>query len=57
MLWIGNRRVARLWIGDKAVAALYCGAARVWEAISSCFGSGRWRSAKPWRGAERWKRH
>lgn len=56
MLWIGEKRVTRLWVGNKPVAALYRGAVKIWEAIGSCFGSGRWLSKKPWRGKDKWKK-
>lgn len=28
---------------------------KIWEAVSSCFGSGLWRAAKPWKGKDKWK--
>lgn len=55
MLWIGNKRVAKIWVGSKPVATLYLGAVKIWEAIGSCFGSGRWLPEKPWKGGDRWK--
>lgn len=55
MLWIGNKRIAQLWIGSKPVQALYVGAKLVWEAVSSCFGSGLWREKLPWIGKDAWK--
>ena len=50
MLWIGNKEV-----GQKQVQALYVGAKLVWEAVSSCFGSGFWREKLPWKGKDAWK--
>ncbi len=55
MLKIGTKTPARIFIGSKAVAALYVGAALVWQAVRSCFGSGRWRPDKPWLNRETWK--
>ena len=55
MLWIGNKEVGQLWIGQKQVQALYVGAKLVWEAVSSCFGSGFWRDKLPWKGKDAWK--
>ncbi|MBP3589937.1 MAG: MFS transporter [Muribaculaceae bacterium] len=55
MLWIGGKKPGRIYIGSRAVAALYVGARLVWQAVRSCFGSGRWVSRKPWLGKERWK--
>lgn len=39
----------------KVIGAIYQGSKIVWEAISSCFGSGWWRSIMPWRNSEMWK--
>ncbi len=39
----------------RTVAYVYKGARLVWEAIRSCFGSGRWINEKPWRNDDRWK--
>lgn len=55
MLHIGKDRVGRLYIGPVPVALLYRGAVKVYEAVASCFGSGRWRSQKPWKGRDRWR--
>jgi hypothetical protein len=55
MLYSGKDKVERLYIGRRAVRALYRGAVKVWEAVSSCFGSGWWRGDKPWRGGDVWK--
>lgn len=45
--------IARL--GSRAVAVMYAGARMVWQAVRSCFGSGRWIGEKPWIGDETWK--
>lgn len=55
MLWIGNKEVGQLWIGGNPVQALYCGAKLIWEAVSSCFGSGFWREKMPWKGKDAWR--
>lgn len=55
MLHIGKHRVGRLYIGPKPVLLLYRGAVRIWQAIRSCFGSGRWLNSRPWINADRWK--
>lgn len=55
MLYVGNNKVGRLYIGRQAVRTLYRGAVKVWEAVSSCFGSGWWRGEKPWKGTDSWK--
>jgi hypothetical protein len=55
MLWIGDKKVSRLTVGGKAVAAMWRGAVKIYEAISSCFGSGVWRSNRVWKGSDKWK--
>lgn len=55
MLQIGDKQVSQFYVGTKAVAALYIGARLVWEAVSSCFGSGVWISARPWKGTDAWR--
>ena len=45
------RRVA----GTREVRAAYRGARLVWEAVSSCFGAGFWRSDMPWKSSDPWK--
>ncbi len=57
MLWIGNKEVSQLWIGNKAVQSLYVGAKLVWEAVSSCFGSGLWNRDKAWNKSEAWRKN
>lgn len=42
-------------IGTRAVQALYRGSRLLWQAVRSCFGSGRWVGKKPWLGVEKWK--
>lgn len=59
MIWIGKdkigslvtdrERCATIWIGTKT------GAVKIWEAISSCFGAGVWRAARPWKRTDKWK--
>lgn len=57
MLWKGNRKFAQIWVGSKPVAIMWRGAVKIWEVIGSCFGSGVWRSQKPWKSNDRWKLH
>ena len=44
-----------LYYGTKAITAVYKGAKLVWEAVSSCFGSGVWTSYKGWSDTDGWK--
>ncbi len=55
MLYLGKDKVGRLYIGQRAVRVLYQGAVKIWEAVSSCFGSGFWRGDKVWKGTDSWK--
>ena len=65
MVTVGSTKVGRFFIGATTTAvvsigSLYKGAdaenvAKTWEVVSSCFGSGLWRAAKPWKGKDKWK--
>ena len=65
MVTVGSTKVGRFFIGATTTAvvsigSLYKGAdaenvAKIWEAVSSCFGSGLWRAAKPRKGKDKWK--
>lgn len=65
MVTIGETKVGRFFMGATtttviSIGSLYRGAdaekvTKIWEAVSSCYGSGLWRSAKPWRGKDKWK--
>lgn len=65
MITVGSNKVGRFFIGATtttvvSIGSLYKGTevekvAKIWEAVSSCFGSGLWRGAKPWRGKDKWK--
>ncbi len=54
MIYKGSREVSARYIGTRAIAAVYRGARLVWEAISSCFGSGLWNNDRPWSNGDRW---
>lgn len=63
MFWVEDKEVGQLWVAVeeaggivvKAVQSLYVGAILVWEAVSSCFGSGYWREMLPWKDNDAWK--
>jgi len=40
MIYKGRKEIAARYIGSRVIAAVYYGVKLVWEAISSCFGSG-----------------
>lgn len=45
----GIERMASLWIKTAS------GIVKVYEAVRSCFGAGRWRPLKPWKSKDLWK--
>lgn len=55
MIRKGNLEMAARYYGGKAVIAVYKGARLVWEAVSSCFGSGMWLSGRAWKDTDGWK--
>lgn len=55
MIYINNKSVYSIFVKGKAVQAVYHGARLVWQAIRSCFGSGRWINEKPWVNEEAWR--
>ena len=54
MIIRGTLSVSARYYGAKAVSAVYYGTKLVWEAISSCFGSGYWIGEKPWKSEDVW---
>lgn len=55
MIYNGTIGVAARYYGTKVITAVYKGAKLVWEAVSSCFGSGVWTSWKGWSDTDGWK--
>lgn len=55
MIIKNGKEVTAIYIGTKAVSAIYKGSILIWQAVRSCFGSGRWVGKKPWIGKEKWK--
>lgn len=55
MLWNGEEKVSLLRFGHEAVSVLWLGGVKIWEAVSSCFGSGFWRTNYPWKCRDAWK--
>lgn len=45
----GYEKFASLWVKTAA------GLVKIYEAVRSCFGSGRWIGRKPWLNKEKWK--
>ncbi len=51
----GGKDMEARYIGQRTISAVYKGAVLVWEAISSCFGSGAWFGTRPWSGKDGWR--
>lgn len=54
-IFFKDKEITAIFIGKKAISAVYYGARLVWQAVRSCFGSGKWIGEKPWLGDETWK--
>ena len=50
-----TNRLAVARLGRQIVEVIYAGSRIVWQAVRSCFGSGKWIGDKPWIGEEKWK--
>lgn len=55
MIYKNGKEITTLSFGTKAIQAVYCGARLVWQAISSCFGGGRWLNGNLWSNADGWR--
>lgn len=55
MIHAKGKDIAIIHAGGKLIAYVYKGTRIVWEAIRSCFGSGRWINEKPWLNGEGWR--
>ena len=55
MIYKGTKEISARYVGSRAIAAVYYGAKVVWEAISSCFGSGMWINDRPWSNTDGWR--
>ena len=55
MIRLGSEELAARYYGRKVVSAVYLGTRLIWQAISSCFGSGVWVNKYPWKNGDAWK--
>lgn len=55
MIYKEGKEITAVYLGSRAISAVYKGAVLVWQAVRSCFASGRWIGRKPWVGKEKWK--
>ena len=52
---LNGKEISKWSLGSKPIQFLALGAKVIWEAVRSCFGSGKWIGNKPWVGKEKWK--
>lgn len=55
MIGVNGNSIASIFTEGKAVQTIWQNGLLIWQAVRSCFGSGRWIGSKPWVGSERWK--
>ena len=55
MIWKNGKTVAAIYHGKRAIAYVYHGSRLVWQAIMSCYGTGRWINNAPWKNNDAWK--
>ncbi len=55
MISKNNIELSARYYGTKTITAVYKGARLVWEAITSCFGSGMWLNLRAWKNTDGWK--
>lgn len=55
MIYKEGKELSSIYFGTKAISAVYYGAKLVWEAITSCFGSGMWLNLRAWKNTDAWK--
>ena len=55
MIYKEGKELSSIYFGTKAISAVYYGAKLVWEAITSCFGSGYWINNRPWSNTDSWR--
>lgn len=55
MIYKDGKKITAVYFGSNVIQAVYCGAVLVWEAISSCFGSGYWINDRPWSNTDGWR--
>ena len=55
MLKLDEKDIVDVKFFGRTITAIYQGGQLIWEAITSCFGSGYWRGDKPWIGSDAWK--
>ena len=55
MIVYQNRDIIGFMFNGKAIAEIRKGTRLVWEAITSCLGSGRWINERMWKNTDGWK--
>lgn len=54
MIYRNSLSMEARYYGRRAISAVYYGARLVWEAITSCFGSGYWINERQWSNTDAW---
>lgn len=55
MIFKNKKNIQALFYLKKSVSVFYYYGKIVYQSIRSCFGSGIWRSDRPWLGKDLWK--
>ena len=55
MIYKEGLEMSARYYGSKSISAVYRGTKLVWEAITSCFGSGMWLNLRAWKNTDGWK--
>jgi hypothetical protein len=55
MIFKNKKNIQALFYLKKSVSVFYYYGKIVYQSIRSCFGSGTWRSDRPWLGKDLWK--
>lgn len=55
MININFHDITLIYHETLPISYLYKGTLLLWEAVSSCFGSGYWRNDLPWSNEDAWK--
>ena len=55
MLYKNGKKVSAIMLNGHKLSTLWKDGVMIWQSVSSCFGSGTWRSDRLWDKDEYWK--
>ncbi len=55
MIWVNGKKMWNIIIDGAAVTKMWYNGLFIWQLIRSCFGSGVWKSDRPWLGDDLWR--